>query len=88
MIPVARRTGRLPLGAMFGLGLCVGLAGSGAWGVAAYHHGRDAGRLDAYRETDRVLRDLEYALAPLVQGHVGQGQGQATHDRRTIGDTP
>lgn len=37
-----------------------------------YRLGHDAGRIEgraaAYRETDRVLRDLEHALAPLVQG--------------------
>lgn len=35
--------------------------------AVAHRQGYAAGRLDAYRETDRVLRDLEHALAPLVQ---------------------
>lgn len=49
-----------------------------AAGGTGYRLGHDAGRIEgraaAYRETDRVLRDLEHALAPLVQG-----QAQAEH---------
>lgn len=56
-----------PRAAMFGLGLCVGLAGSGIGAHLAGRWGYDAGRLDAYRETERVLRDLEHALAPIAE---------------------
>lgn len=56
-------------------GLALAFAGSAALTLAAggtgYRLGRDAGRIEgraaAYRETDQVLRDLEHALAPLVQ---------------------
>ena len=36
-------------------------------GIGLYNAGHAAGRLAAYRETDRVLRDLERALAPIAQ---------------------
>ena len=41
------------------------------FGAIGYKMGHDIGRIEgrtaAYRETDRVLRDLEHALAPLAQ---------------------
>lgn len=69
--------------AMFGLGLCVGLAGSGIAAHLAGRWGYDAGRLAAYRETDRVLRDLERALAPIAASR--HGAAPATLDD---GDAP
>lgn len=51
-------------------------------GMVGYHTGYTAGRLDAYRETDAVLRDLEHALAPLVQQ-----QAQA-HEPQTREEMP
>ena len=60
--------------------------------AASYRLGHDAGRIEgraaAYRETDRVLRDLEHALAPLAQVS-RQAEMSAPEERHTEnGDAP
>lgn len=64
------------------LAAAVALGSGIAVGVGAYQAGHTAGRQDAFRQTDAVLRDLEHALAPLVQQ-----QAQA-HEPQTREEMP
>lgn len=77
----------------FVIGLAALTLGSAA---ASYRLGHDAGRIEgriegraaAYHQTDRVLRDLEHALAPLAQVS-RQAETHAAEGRHTEnGDAP